>query len=116
MALTDDLCRIDFQHEQYDDKQSGNDMVFCHDKKTVNELTGSTLYLQMVKGLCTGKGTDDVSESKDKWYEEVVTDMQEHFSEELFNMEKDFLRQEGDLGSLITGPQDTDFESNSDQV
>lgn len=48
--------------------------------------------------------------------------MQEYFSEELSNMEKDFLSQESGLGSLITGPQDTDvldfsdFESNSDQV
>lgn len=114
VALTDDLCRVDFQHEQDDDNQSGNDMVFCHDEKTVNELTDSTLYLQMVKGLSTGKGTDDVSESKDKWYKEVVTDMQEYFSEELSNMEKDFLRQEGDLGRLITGPQDTDFLDFSD--
>lgn len=122
VALTDDLCCDDFQHEQDDDHQSGSDMVFCHDEKTVNELTDCVLYLEMVKGLSTGKGTDYVSESKGKWYEEVVTDMQEYFSEELSNMEKDFLSQESGLGSLITGPQDTDvldfsdFESNSDQV
>ena len=123
VALTDDLCRVDFRHDQDDDNQlSGNDMVFCHDEETVNELTDSTLYLEMVKDLSTGKGTDGVSESKDKWYEEVVTDMQEYFSEELSNMEEDFLRQESDFRSLITGPQDTDFldlsgfESNSDQV
>lgn len=122
VALTDDLCCADFQNEQDDDNQSGNDMFFCHDEERVNELTDSTLYLEMVKDLSTGKGTDDVSESKDKWYEEVVADMQEYFSEELSNMEEDLLRQESDFGSLITGPQDTElldfsgFESNSDQV
>lgn len=48
--------------------------------------------------------------------------MQEYFSKKLSNMEEDLLRQESDFGSLITGPQDTDFldfsgfESNSDQV
>lgn len=117
------MCCVDFRHDQDDDNQlSGNDMVFCHDEETVNELTDSTLCLEMVKDLSTGKGTDGVSESKDKWYEEVVTDMQEYFSEELSNMEEDFLRQESDFRSLITGPQDTDFldlsgfESNSDQV
>lgn len=29
----------------------------------------------MVKGLFIGKGIDDVFESKDKWYKEVVIDM-----------------------------------------
>ena len=43
VALTDNLCCIGFQHEQDDDNQSGNDMVFCHDEETVNELTDSTL-------------------------------------------------------------------------
>ena len=83
MALTDNLCCIGFQHEQDDDNQSGNDMVFCHDEETVNELTESTLCYEMVKDLSTAKGTDDVSESKDKWYEEVVTNMQDYFSKEL---------------------------------
>lgn len=74
----------------------------------------------MVKDLSTGKGTDGVSESKDKWNEEVVTNVQDYFSKEHSNMEKNFLRQESDFGSLISGPQDTDFsdfsgfESNSD--
>ena len=44
VALTDNLCCVDFQHEQDDDNQSGNDMVFCHDEETVNQLTDSTLY------------------------------------------------------------------------
>ena len=57
-------------------------MVFCHDEETVNELTDSTLCYEMVKDLSTAKGTDDVSESKDKWYEEVVTNMQDYFSKE----------------------------------
>ena len=48
----------------------------------------------MVKDLLTGKGTDNVSERKDKWYEEVVTNMQDYFSKEHSNMEKNFLRQE----------------------
>ena len=78
-------------------------MVFCHDEETVNELTDSTLCYEMVKDLSTAKGTDDVSESNDKWYEEVVTNMQDYFSKELPNMEKntDFLDFSG-------------FESNSD--
>ena len=63
-------------------------MVFCHDEETVNELTDSTLCYEMVKDLSTAKGTDDVSESKDKWYEEVVRNMQDYFSKELSNMEK----------------------------
>ena len=42
----------------------------------------------MVKDLSTAKGKDDVSESNDKWYEEVVTNMQDYFSKELSNMEK----------------------------
>ena len=33
VALTDDLCRVDFQHEQDDDNQSGNDMVFVMTRK-----------------------------------------------------------------------------------
>ena len=73
----------------------------------------------MVKDLLTGKGTDNVSERKDKWYEEVVTNMQDYFSKEHSNMEKNFLRQKrfrkfdhwtpGHWLSDFSG-----FESNSD--
>ena len=45
----------------------------------------------MVKDLSTGKGTDGVSESKDKWNEEVVTNVQDYFSKERSNMEKKLL-------------------------
>ena len=37
VALTDDVCGVDVQHEQDNDNQSGNDMFFCHDEKIVNE-------------------------------------------------------------------------------
>lgn len=111
MAPIDDSC-IAFEHEQpqrspssfCDDNQGGHDMVFDDQIETVNELTDSTsLYLEMVKDLSTaGRGAENVYESKDKWYEEVVTDVQEHFSEELSKMEKYFLTHalESDFDSL----------------
>ena len=42
------------------------------------------MYLKMVKDLSSANGVaEDGHESKDKWYEEVVTDMKAYFSGEL---------------------------------
>ena len=51
---------------------------------------------------------EDDHESKDKWYEEVVTDMKDYFSEEPSTIERELLTPDSDLVDFFISPQDTD--------
>lgn len=72
------------------------------------------MYLEMVKDLSSGKVTEDGNESKNNWYEEVVADMKDYFSEELSTIGREFMTLESDLVNFVTGPQDTDLTALSD--
>ena len=87
-----DDCFVSFLHEG--DHQVSN---------SLDELTGGgEIYLQMVKELSSGKVEKDDHESKDKWYEDVVTDMKE-----LSIIERELLTPDSGLVNFFTSPQDT---------
>ena len=71
------------------------------------------MYLRMVKDLSSSKLAEDGhDESKNKWYEEVVADMKDYFSEELTTIEREFLTP--DILNFVTSPEDTDLTALSD--